>query len=86
MARRYTKINNPAMTLFFSGLGKKVKELRKKKGMSQAKVAEKADIGIRHYQDLEAGYVVSLRLVWSVANALEVPVSKITRGLGPGID
>lgn len=54
--------------------------------MSQAQVADKADVGIRHYQDFEAGYVVSLRFVWAVANALETSVSKLTRGLGPGVD
>lgn len=72
------------MAQFFNGLGKRVKSIREKQKYSQATVADKADISLRHYQDLEAGFVVSLRMIWSVANALETSVSKLTKDLGPG--
>jgi transcriptional regulator with XRE-family HTH domain len=72
------------MARFFSGLGKQIKALRIKRGLNQASVAEAAEVDLRHYQDLEAGHVVSLRLLWSVANALEVSVARLTKDLGPG--
>jgi transcriptional regulator with XRE-family HTH domain len=84
MGRHNTKPKNQAMARFFAELGKKVKTTREKQGFSQAKVAEKADVDLRHYQDFEAGKVVSLRLLWAVANALNVSVSKLTKGIGPG--
>ena len=83
MARHNTKPKNTKMARFFSDLGKHVKVLRMKQGLSQATVAEAAEVDLRHYQDLEAGHVVSLRLLWSVANALGVSVAKITADLGP---
>lgn len=83
MARHNTKPKNAEMARFFKGLGKEVKSARMKQGLSQAKVAEAAEVDIRHYQDLEAGHVVSLRLLWSVANALGVSISRLTNYLGP---
>lgn len=83
MARHNTKPKNAEMAKFFSGLGNEVKTARMKQALSQAKVADAAEVDLRHYQDLEAGHVVSLRLLWSVANALGVSVSRLTNYLGP---
>jgi len=83
MPRHHTKPHSREMAVFFKSLGVQVSTHREKQKLSQAEVSEMADIGIRHYQDLEAGHIVSLRLVWSVAKALKITVSKLTQGLGP---
>lgn len=38
-------------------LGESLRELRKKRGWTQEKLAERADVNARHYQDVEAGKV-----------------------------
>lgn len=84
MARHYTEPTSPAMAKFFKGLGKRLKKTRLKRGLTQTELSKRATIGLRHLQDLEAGYVFSLRLLWSVSKALKVSVWKLTKGLGPG--
>ena len=71
------------MARFFAKLGRRVKSVRMERGMIQSQVADAAEVDLRHYQDFEAGHVVSLRLLWSVANALGFSVSALTTGLGP---
>ena len=86
MARHHTEAKNPAMNRFFIDLGVRIKQLREKKKLSQEVVSSKVKVSVRHYQDMEAGYVVSSRMLWSVAKALDTSVSNLTRGLGPGRD
>jgi transcriptional regulator with XRE-family HTH domain len=84
MPRHYTKSHSKEMALFLKKLGGNVKSHRNKQGLSQAKLAEMAGMDIRHYQDIEAGNVLSLRPIWTVAKALDVPIATLTCHLGPG--
>ena len=57
-------------------LGKRIRELRKKKGLSQEKLAEKADITLRHVARLESSNppAVAFDTLHAIARALGVSV------------
>jgi len=81
---RHTPPTSPAEGRFHKGLGQRCKEFRIKRGLTQDQIAEKIGVNTKHYQALELGQVVSLRMIWRVAKALKTPVEELTRGLGPG--
>lgn len=58
--------------------GAKVKELRKKKGLTQEKLAELTKIDYSYLNAIEAGKKnPSLRRIAKIARVLEVPVSEL---------
>ncbi len=42
----------------------KLKEARKKAGMTQQEVADKLEIGLRHYKKIESGESLGSILIW----------------------
>ena len=58
----------------------RVKELREARGLSQEAFAEKAGLGYKYYQHVEAGRRRDIRLstLEKLAKAFQVKVSKLT--------
>lgn len=66
------------MTDFSIALGNRIKELRKKKGFSQERLSEKADISSKYLGEIERGRVnISALVLYNLATALEVSVSDL---------
>jgi transcriptional regulator with XRE-family HTH domain len=60
-------------------LGKRIRELRKKKGLSQEKLAVKAGITLRHFARLESSSppAVAFDTLDAIARALDVPLPSL---------
>ena len=60
------------MSLDYSQIGKRIAKRRKKLGLTQAKVAERADIGVKYMSGIERAYSIpSTEVVMRLAIALE---------------
>jgi len=58
--------------------GARVREIRKKRGMSQQDLAEKAKVDLTTINELEIGNrEPMLRTIWKIANALNVRMSQL---------
>ena len=69
------------MTVNFKLLGKRIREVRKQQGISQAYLAEEADVSATYISRIEtAKKQVSLKVLLSIANALEVTVDELLTG------
>lgn len=59
-------------------IGKRIKELRENAKLSQAQVADKADISVNYFARLERGEVnSSVEVLMNIAKALNVKSSEI---------
>ncbi|WP_277656222.1 helix-turn-helix domain-containing protein [Seleniivibrio woodruffii] len=66
------------MQNFNETLGNQIRKYRKKKGFSQEKLAEKANISAKYLGEVERGeYNISASLLYDIATALEIPVSEL---------
>lgn len=66
------------MELDYDALGKRVRENRIRRGFSQEKLAEMADLSITHISNIEhAKTKVALQSLVLIANALEVTVDEL---------
>ncbi len=73
----FVKISNEEK---FKRLGLNIALYRKMKGITQAELAEKVNISRTHMGNIEAPNMVkpiSLELAFDIADALEIPVSKL---------
>lgn len=62
-------------------IGNNVRRLRKKKGLSQEKLARRADISLNALSKIESGFVKkpSIQTVVKLARALEVSIDVLVR-------
>jgi len=61
---------------FLSSLGRRVRELRNRRGMTRKQVSREADVSERHLAQLEAGEGnISVLLLQRIAEALHVPLA-----------
>jgi transcriptional regulator with XRE-family HTH domain len=59
-------------------VGLQIRELRKRKGLTQEKVAERASVNATYYGRVERGDAnVSLELLAAIAEALETPIEEL---------
>lgn len=65
---------------FFKRLGKRVKELRKRRGFSQEDMIS-FGFSARHWQQIEAGRPITLTTLLRISDALETRVEKLVKGL-----
>lgn len=64
-------------------LGERIKELRKKTGLSQEKFALKIDMDRTYFATVELGKRnVSLQNIEKIANGLDISISELFEGLG----
>ena len=63
---------------FLPSLGRRVRELRNRRGLTRRQVAQQADVSERHLAQLEAGEGnISVVLLDRIADALEVPIANL---------
>jgi len=63
-------------------VGQKIRAFRKQAGMSQEKLAERADLSYKYVGEVERGYVnISLDSLMRIAKALKIRLSDIVSDL-----
>lgn len=63
---------------FLKGLGRQVRILRQSKNLTQAELAERAEVGMKYLGEIERGQTnPTLRLVWRLSAALGVEVFEL---------
>lgn len=61
----------------YQKLGKRIEEFRKKKGLTQEELAEKAGLHRAYYWDIENGRNISIKTAYLLARALGVSLSEL---------
>lgn len=69
---------------FFSALGSRVRELRKKHGFSQEDMLT-FGFSTRHWQQVEAGRPITVTTLLRICEVFRMPVAKLVRGLDEDI-
>jgi transcriptional regulator with XRE-family HTH domain len=65
---------------FFTALGQRIKELRRKRGYSQEDMIS-FGFSARHWQQIEAGRPITVTTLLRICEALEVNLVRLLRGL-----
>lgn len=61
-------------------IGKRIREIRIQRGLTQEIMAEKADVSIAHYSDIERGVTnFSVRILIRIAETLNVSTDELLR-------
>lgn len=68
---------------FFRRLGERIRHLRKKRGYSQEDMIS-FGFAARHWQQIEAGRPITVATLLRIADALEIPVDRLVKGLSHG--
>ncbi len=61
----------------YQKLGQKIEDLRKKKGMTQEELAEKAGLHRAYFWDIEHGRNISIKTAYNLARALGVKLHQL---------
>jgi transcriptional regulator with XRE-family HTH domain len=71
-------------TKFFGALGKRVRSIRERRHCTQE---DMIDFGFsaRHWQQIEKGRPITMKTLLRITIALDVPLSKLVRGLPPPV-
>jgi transcriptional regulator with XRE-family HTH domain len=69
----------PDFSPFFVAFGARVRELRKKRGLSQEDMIP-LGFSARHWQQIEAGRPITVTTLLKVCQALKVPLSEMVAG------
>ncbi len=70
------------MAVDFSIIGKRIKEARKKKGLTQEKLVEYMDVSIAYLSKVETGKIhINLERLSQICNILEVTEGEILNGV-----
>jgi transcriptional regulator with XRE-family HTH domain len=67
-------------TRFFRVLGKRIRELRRKRGLVQEDMISH-HFSTRHWQQIEAGRPITVTTLLRICKALKVSLSDLVRGL-----
>jgi XRE family aerobic/anaerobic benzoate catabolism transcriptional regulator len=63
---------------FLQGLGRQVRSLRQSKNLTQARLAERAEVGMKYVGEVERGRTnPTLRIVWRLSVALGVEMFEL---------
>ena len=60
----------------YQKLGRRIEELRKKKGFTQEELAEKAGLHRAYFWDIEQGRNISVKTAYKISRALGVTLSE----------
>lgn len=70
------------MAVDFSIIGKRIKEARKKKGLTQEKLVEQMDVSIAYLSKIETGKIhINLERLSQICNILNVTEGEILNGV-----
>jgi transcriptional regulator with XRE-family HTH domain len=67
-------------THFFRALGKRIRELRRKRGLVQEDMISH-HFSTRHWQQIEAGRPITVTTLLRICKALKVSLADLVRGL-----
>ncbi len=67
-------------TRFFRALGKRIRELRRKRGLVQEDMISH-HFSTRHWQQIEAGRPITVTTLLRICKALKVSLADLVRGL-----
>ena len=70
----------PHYQRFYRALGQRVKRLRKKEGYTQEDMIS-FGFGLRHWQEIEAGYPINIWTLLRICEAFDIRVWQVVRGL-----
>jgi transcriptional regulator with XRE-family HTH domain len=65
---------------FFRALGKRIRELRKKRGLTQEDMIS-FGFSARHWQQIEAGRPITVTTLLRVCAAFHIPMARVVQGL-----
>jgi len=65
---------------FFRALGKRIRELRKKQGLTQEDMIS-FGFSTRHWQQIEAGRPITVTTLLRVCVAFHIPMARLVQGL-----
>jgi transcriptional regulator with XRE-family HTH domain len=65
---------------FFAALGKRVRELRKKRGFSQEDMIS-FGFSARHWQQIETGRPITVTTLLRICGTFDISISKLVQGL-----
>ena len=65
---------------FFRALGNRVREIRKRKGLSQEDMIGYG-FSARHWQQIEAGRPITVKTLLRICESFDVPLVRLVRGL-----
>jgi len=66
---------------FFRALGERVRQLRKRKKLSQEDMIS-FGFSARHWQQIEAGRPITVKTLLRISDTFDVPLMRLLRGLG----
>jgi transcriptional regulator with XRE-family HTH domain len=66
--------------LFFRALGRRIRELRKKRRYSQEDMIS-FGFSARHWQQIEAGRPITMTTLLRICDTFHVPMARLVRGL-----
>jgi transcriptional regulator with XRE-family HTH domain len=61
----------------YQKLGRRIEELRKKNGLTQEQLAEKAGLHRAYFWDIESGRNISIKTAYKIALALKIPLKEL---------
>ncbi len=64
-------------TFLYEKLSKRIEYLRKRKGLTQEELAEKAGLHRAYFWDIENGRNISIKTAYKISNALGVKLSDL---------
>lgn len=64
-------------THLYKRLGNRIEELRRKRGITQEQLAEKAGLHRAYFWDIENGRNISMKTAYRIAKALDVSLSEL---------
>jgi transcriptional regulator with XRE-family HTH domain len=67
-------------TAFFRALGRRVRDIRKRRGLSQEDMIS-FGFSARHWQQIEAGRPITVKTLLRISAAFDLPLVRLIRGL-----
>ena len=69
--------------VFFCALGRRIRDLRRKKGYSQEDMIS-FGFSARHWQQIESGRPITVTTLLRICETFHVPMARLVRGLDKG--
>ena len=64
-------------SFLYSKFGNRIEEIRKKKGLTQEVLAEKAGLHRAYFWDIETGRNISIKTAYKIAKALDISLKEL---------
>ena len=64
-------------SFLYNKFGNKIEEIRKKKGLTQEVLAEKAGLHRAYFWDIETGRNISIKTAYKIAKALDISLKEL---------